>query len=347
MTLLRQHIWYLKYLTFLSIIFLLLLGKESISSVPIIGAAHAESAAPKMKIFFIEVGGGSASLIILPNGKTLLIDGGTFATGGEVVEELLRNQGITSVNTVVATHVHRDHMGGISRIIENFSVGEALDPDIIVTTPTYDEYLSAINAAGVQHRGVRDGDQISLDPSVKIEIFNPPKSIPLGLDATHEDVSFINNYSVVIKVSYGDFAALFPGDILPAAQAQLVDKDLDVNVLLAPHHGSANAQNLEFLTAASPEVVVVIPGAEKDETPTPETVQKLEFVGAQEIINTQREGTTILETDGHEYTLQSTISGRTIVLPEFTNAQIILVVSAAMIILPLMYARRYNPLHVK
>jgi competence protein ComEC len=293
-----------------------------------------------MKIFFVEVQGGSSSLVILPNGKTLLIDGGTRSTGGPIITKLLQEQNITKVDTIVNTHLHRDHVGGLIQVIKNFTVGEVLDPGIKSTGYPYDEYISAINSSNAQYKAVRDGDEIILDPSVKIEVIHPPTSLPVGIDATHESRVFLNNFSIVIKLSYGEFDILFPGDILAGIQEEFLDRDMDVEVMLAPHHGSPNAQNLEFLTAASPEVFIIIPGEEADEVPTQDTLDVLKFAGLQEVVNTALEGTTVLVTDGHTYEIESLRTGRTFVIPEFNSIQIIFIISILIPILIIQYRRK-------
>jgi beta-lactamase superfamily II metal-dependent hydrolase len=107
-------------------------------------------------------------------------------------------------------------------------------------------------------------------------------------------------------------------------------------VLVAPHHGSANSQNLEFLLATSPEVVIQSPGLGSEEAPTQDTSDKLEFTGVQQIVNTASEGTALLVTDGHMYTIKTDETNRTITIPEFNNIQIIFVIAMGIILIPIL-----------
>lgn len=298
MDLLRSAIQCLRSNVILGTAFLFLLSESYCISTD---TAHAQVQDPAMKIFFLEVQGGSSNLVILPNGKTLLIDGGRESPGGEIVMSLLQEQNITKIDTIVATHAHSDHIGGLIPLINNVSVGEILDPGVKDTGYPYNEYIYAIESSNVYHKAVREGDEILLDPSVKIEVIHPPRWLPVGVDATHENPAFLNNFSIVLKLSYGEFDILFTGDILAGVQESFLDKDVDVEVMTAPHHGSPNAQNIRFLIAVSPEVVIISPGFENDETPNQETSDKLNFIGVQEILNTRLQGTIVLVTDGHTY----------------------------------------------
>ena len=304
--------------------------------------AYAQAEDPIMKVFFIDIHGGSSNLVILPNGKTLLIDGGLQSIGGGIIVKLLQEQNITKVDTIVGTHLHRDHVGGLIDVIKNFPVGEVLDPGINSTGYPYSEFTSAIKSSNAQYKAVHEGDEIILDPSVKIEVMNPPTSLEVGVDGTFEDAVFLNNFSVVIKLSYGGFDILFPGDIFPGTQQRLLDKDIDVEVLVVPHHGTPNAQNFKFLQAASPEVAIISPEASSEENATQEnatqlTSEKLEFMGTQEIVNTRLEGTTMLVTDGHTYRIESLGTGKTLVIPEFNSIQIIFIIGLGIILMPFLF----------
>jgi competence protein ComEC len=312
--------------------FLLLLSEYRIPTY----TAHAQTQDPMMKIFFIDVQGGSSSLVILPNGKTLLIDGGLQSTGGEIIVKLLQEQNITKVDTIVGTHLHTDHVGGLIEVIKNFPVEEVLDPGINDTGYPYDEFISAVKSSNAQYKAVREGDEIILDPSVKIQVMNPPTSLAVGVDASFEDSVFLNNFSVVIKLSYGEFDILFPGDVLSGIQQRFLDKDIDIEVLVAPHHGTPNALNLEFLQAASPEVAILSPEAGTEEDAIQETFDKLEFMGTQEIVNTRLEGTTMLVTDGHIHRIESLETGRTFVIPEFNSIQVIFIIGLGIILMPIL-----------
>ena len=249
-------------------------------------------------------------------------------SGGENLINVIQEQNITKIDTIVATHAHTDHIGGLIDVMYTFPVGEVLDAGINVTGNAYDDFISAINSTNVKYSAPREGDEILLDPSVKIEVINPPKSLPVGLDATHEGPEFINNFSVMIKLSYGQFDILFPGDILSSSKDELRNKlALDLDVMVAPHHGSPNSQNVNFIQALSPEVVILSPGLGSGEVADQDTIEKLDFAGVKQIVDTAADGSSELVTDGHTYTIKSSVNGKTITIPEFDRTQIIFISS--------------------
>ena len=86
-----------------------------------------------LRIVFIDVGQGDSALVILPNNKTMLIDGGE-RDQYQVVLSSLRDHNITNIDVVVATHPHADHIGGLIGVIENVNVSEVMDSGQTSTT---------------------------------------------------------------------------------------------------------------------------------------------------------------------------------------------------------------------
>ena len=97
-----------------------------------------------LTIAFIDVGQGDSILVILPDTKTLLIDGGERESSGKVLATL-REHGLNYIDIAVATHPHADHIGGLIDVIENVDVGQVLDSGQVHTTQTFEDFLDAIN----------------------------------------------------------------------------------------------------------------------------------------------------------------------------------------------------------
>ena len=273
-----------------------------------------------LTIAFIDVGQGDSILVILPDTKTLLIDGGEGESSGKVLATL-REHGLNYIDIVVATHPHADHIGGLIDVIENVDVGQVLDSGQVHTTQTFEDFLDAINAKQIALKSVREGNYILLDPTVKVEVLNPPASIP---DGALNEPEF-NDNSVVLKLTYGEFSALLTGDMQEKNEVRLVSENataLDANVLKAGHHGSRTSSSSAFLNAVTPEVVIISLGAGNNYGhPHQEALDRLSATGTEQIFRTDVDGTITLTTNGSSgYSIVTEKSMKTMYVPNFEMA---------------------------
>jgi len=286
----------------------------------------------ELKIIFIDVGQGSSELIILPNNKALLIDGGDRDQAGSVLSTLQENN-VSKIDVMVATHPHSDHIGGLIDVLNNFEVGEVLDSGQIHTTQTFEDFLDAIDSKQIPLRSVRQGEEIDLDPSVDLEILNPPTTLPDGAD----DESMFNDNSVVIKLTYGQFRGLLTGDMQETNEARLAASsmiDLHAEVLLAGHHGSSTSSSSAFLDKVRPEVVVISVGANNSYGhPHQDALDRIDAVGPQYVLRTDIDGTiTVTTTGGDDFSFETSRSNMGVVVPEFEAAIAITAISFLAII---------------
>jgi competence protein ComEC len=285
----------------------------------------------ELKIIFIDVGQGSSELIILPNNMTVLIDGGDRDEAGSVLSTL-QEYGVSRIDVMVATHPHSDHIGGLIDVINAIEVGKVFDSGQIYTTPTFEDFLDAIDAKQIPFTSVHQGDSIDLVPTVSLDVLNPPVTLMDGAD----DESLFNDNSVVIKLTYGEFSALLTGDMEATNEAGLVGTnatDLDADVMLAGYHGSSTSSSTDFLAAVTPQVVVISVGANNSYGyPHQETLERISAAGVQHLLRTDIDGNILITSSGwDDYSFQTSRSNKSVVVPEFEAAIAILVVSFLLI----------------
>ena len=256
----------------------------------------APGATQTLAIHMIDVGQGDALAIRSPRGRWLLIDAGPasdrFNAGkSQVVPFLLRHQA-SRVSAAIISHPHLDHFGGLAAVNERVSVGAVIDPAMAVPSVEYDSLLALAERTKLQWLRARTGSTIDFD-GARLE-FLAPEAVPLdaGADA--------NEYSLVVRLDFGEFSALFMGDLPTAQERKLVQhygERLDVDLLKVAHHGSAGSSSMELLMATSPDVALVPVGRRnRYRHPHPAALARLEQAGAR-IFRTDEDGSVTVRID--------------------------------------------------
>ncbi|WP_096199847.1 S-layer homology domain-containing protein [Bacillus sp. FJAT-45350] len=247
-----------------------------------------------LTVHFLDVGQGDSSLLLLPNGKTVLIDAGTQMAGQKVVS-YLKQAGISSIDLVVATHAHADHIGGLLPIFEEFEIKQVLDSGRTHTTLTYLNYLELIDQMDIPFDIAEVGTELTIDPSVKMTVLN-----------TGSEQKSLNDSSVSLKIDYNQISLLFTGDAEQLSEGEMTGNfDLSSQILQVGHHGSRTSSNPTFLDNAQPEVAILSYGeGNRYNHPHDDIVQRLKAYGAT-VYSTADSGDIIVVTDGVNYEVKN------------------------------------------
>ena len=237
---------------------------RSMQAALIFAPVEARSEAKPLKVHFIDVAQGDSILIETPNGRFILIDGGAEAKG-ETVKSYLTQLDVETIDVVIASHPHSDHIGGLITVLGVFDVGAVWDNGQEHTTSTYYKYISIARAKN--YTIISRTYSITID-GVQISVLSPPEGlIPDG----------INENSVVVKVTYGYIDFLLTGDTGFLAEDSMLNAglDLDSEVLKVAHHGSKYSTSTRFLNAVTPIVSVISVGDNPYGHPHQETLENL------------------------------------------------------------------------
>ena len=208
------------------------------------GAYFGSAQTGSVELIFLDVGQGDAIVVRSPEGKVALIDSGDDPG----IVYLLRRHGIDSIDIVIASHPHADHIGGMAAVLAEFPVRYYMDNDVPHTTATYRNVLWA----------VRNSDVTYLEATARtIEL----GSIDIHVLPPMPEGDQLNNQSIGLLVEYGEFKALLTGDSEIAELNHFMSLDVsDVTLLKAAHHGSRDAVSPAWLSRTKPEVVVISVG---------------------------------------------------------------------------------------
>lgn len=254
-----------------------------------------------LSITFLSVGQGDSIFLRFPDGKMMLIDGGTSDAGKRVLVPYLRKQGVHRIDTVVLTHPHNDHVGGLVNVIENIPIGLVVDSgQEQYDQEYYPQFRELIREKRIPMQKAIRGECILAYSGATIRILHPPIGFPQTLQTE------VNNNSIVLQVIYGRVTTLLAGDVEQEAESDLIRSgvQLTATILKVPHHGSATSLNPEFLTQVHPQIAVISVGSNNwFGLPAPETVKTLKQQKIQ-IYRTDRDGAIIIRTDGEKITVE-------------------------------------------
>jgi competence protein ComEC len=278
-----------------------------------------------LQIQFIDVGQGDSILITTPNKQLILIDGGPDTNSN--LESVIGSKFFFSactINTIVATHPHADHINGLTKILESCEVSNIFLTNMYYENPDYVDFLQKVKDENATVKYVETNDKFTIDgvsflvlwPDYKVlkdsAILNCPTlqtcTTPTCLDKTMYDLlstSPVNcknpNYvSIVLKMTYKNFDTLLTGDAEEPILEKLNLKE-KIEVLKVPHHGASDSLDKALIDKISPYIAVISAG--KNNVYKHPHTQVLGAYSDRKIttLQTDEKGTISIKSDGDKF----------------------------------------------
>ena len=240
-------------------------------------------------IHFIDVGQGDATLIQI-NNKNLLIDSGP-ANASTALIKYLKEQGVSQLDTILVTHPHEDHIGNMDSILKHFKVLNFYAPKKSNPSDSFKAMVQDLKKQALKINIAQAGVSLDLGAGITSNIIAPIQS----------DYHELNNYSAVLKITYGSTNFLFMGDAEKESERQLLasKQDFKADVIKLGHHGSNSSSSIEFLNRVSPSYAIISCGKFNDYGhPHKDTLDSLKSKSIP-AYRTDIDKTILLKSDGH------------------------------------------------
>lgn len=246
-----------------------------------------------LKVTMIDVRHGDSILIETPGGKTILIDAGKGGPReGQRIVPILEKKGVKKIDTLLLTHHHGDHFGGMANLVDHFTIGEFIDTD---SAPKDVKKLrEKMDQKHIPRHVPKLDETFDWGGGAIAKVVSTYNPSEVGDDS-------LNNNSIVVKLTYKNNSFLLTGDLEGSGESYLLKRNIDISadVLKAGHHGGEYGSNLPFLRKVNPKFVLVSSGGPFFLGPL--TIERYRTMGA-EVFRTDINGDIELTSDGQNIT---------------------------------------------
>lgn len=299
--------------------------------------AEAADNSKLLRVTFLDVGQGDCIIIRTPSGKVIMIDAGddTEYAAEKFIIPYLEANDIKKIDFLIISHAHRDHIGGLLKIIPKYDIGAVYESKPSVSQ-IYEEIMGMFKKKKVPVYKAWKGDKLEFGDGIDATVLHPSRewyglqgeSIDMSAQdgdvASTEGEENLNNYSVTMRLQYKDIVYHFPGDSEKQAEEHMLKMNPEnlfpCTVYKVAHHGSKTSSDPAYLNKLKPALSVISCGKNnKFKHPSPGTVQNLQYY-SKNYLRTDEDKTVETWTDGTEFHYSSNSTPNAIVSgPVVTN----------------------------
>lgn len=219
----------------------------------------------RWRVTFLDVGQGDSAVIELPDGQTVLIDGGAryerFDMGRGVVAPFLWNRGIRHIDHVVGTHQQMDHVGGLIWVLRHLSVGQYWGTGVERSERFVSDLKASLTDKHIQERIAVRGQDVLRPGPCRLTILHPSEGAEVPVSVQRHSGTALNNESIVSRLQCDAHSILFAADVEADGLRQLDEEGRrPVTLLKVPHHGARSSLDRDWIGQIHPRYAVVSVG---------------------------------------------------------------------------------------
>ncbi len=203
---------------------------------------------------------GDSTIIISPDNKVMLIDGGAPSCGSMVCSYLHALE-IDRIDAIVVSHPHIDHIGGLISVLQEFPVEVIYMSKLEYPTAIFQNFLTNAADKKIPIIYLEEGSEFDFGSKIHAKVYNPEANIVYYSEYPANSTLFVNDRSLVMKFAFGNSSMLFMGDVYTSRELDLIEKygsELKADVFKVGHHGSDTSSSKSFIRLVSPEIAVMM-----------------------------------------------------------------------------------------